>query len=30
MPPWEIDDPDLADEVGRQLEMWEIEAKYGP
>lgn len=26
--PWTVDDPDLADEVGLQLEMWDIEAKY--
>jgi hypothetical protein len=30
VPPFVVDDPALADEVQRQLEMLEVEAKYRP
>jgi hypothetical protein len=30
VPPWIVDDPELADEVGQQLEIWAIEHEHKP
>ncbi|HEY8293143.1 MAG TPA: hypothetical protein VIG44_11675 [Thermomicrobiales bacterium] len=30
IPPWEIDPDELADEIGIELEIREIKARYGP